>query len=139
MRILALFAFALVSCAAVAADRQIGFVQQQPGHLDMVSLVQTGKKAAVIVHRFSAKPSEWNRSITNEAFESIWTAFSGAEALQYEFTPSPSDSMSDPKFYTIKIEGAKNPKSLRIPTSAQPPKPIADAVAQVQAWIDEKG
>jgi hypothetical protein len=92
-----------------------------------------------MVHRFSAKPSEWDRPITKVEFESIWTAFTGAEASQYEFAPAPSDSMSDPKFYTVKVVGAKKPMSLRIPTSAQLPKPVADAVAQVRAWIDEKG
>lgn len=139
MRLFALIAFAVLSCAAVAADRQIGFVQQQPGHLDLVSLVHTGKKAVAIVHRFSAKPAEWDRSIKKEEFESIWLAFTSAAVAQFEFSPGPSDSMSDPKFYTIKIEGAKKPISLRIPVSAELSKPVADAVAQVRAWINEKG
>lgn len=124
----------------MAADRQIGFVQQQqPGHLDMISLIQSKKKTVAVVHRFSAKPSERTHPIQKEQFDSIWAVFTSTAVDQYEFVPNESDSMSDPKFYTIKIEGASQSKSLRIPIADQLAKPISDAVRQIQAWIEEKG
>jgi hypothetical protein len=139
MRFILLFIFALVGCAAMAADREIGFFLPQPGRLDMVFLIQKGKKTVAEVHKLGAEPSERNRPVTKEEFESIWTTFTSAEVSQFEFTPTPSDSISDPKFCTIKIEGARMAKFLRIPVSATLPKPVADSVAQVRAWINEKG
>ncbi|OIR01851.1 hypothetical protein GALL_161530 [mine drainage metagenome] len=139
MRIFLLLSFLIAAKVAVAADRQVGFIQQQPGHLDLVSIVESGKKTVAVIHRFSSTPSERMRPISKEEFEAIWAAFTGPAAAQYAFTPSSSDSMSDPRFYTIKVEGAKKPTSLRIPTQAELSKSLSDAIRQIRTWIDEKG
>ena len=122
----------------MAADRQIGFVQQQPGHLDLVTMIHSGKKTVVIVHRFGERPSESMHPITTAEFDEIWTAFTSADASRYAFTPSASDGMSDSHFYTIKITGAEESKALRIPMNGQTTKPVSEAVTKIEAWIDEK-
>ena len=119
----------------LAADIQIGYVQQEkPGELVIVSVVQTGKKNAVIVHDFRKGAGEKMHPIAKEEFELLWSAFTGTEASQYAFEPG---NMSDVGFYTLKIVGGKKKISLRIPKDKQP-EAISVAIAKIQSWIDEK-
>jgi hypothetical protein len=76
-------------------------------------------------------------AITSDDFESLWKAFTSSEASAYAFQPSPSDSMSDVRFYTVKLVGPKQQISLRIPREKQP-EAISSAISKIKAWIDEK-
>ena len=130
---LVLLAFSVV---AVAADRQIGYVQQEkPGELVIVSVVQTGKKNAALIHDFRKGAGEKMRPIAKEEFELLWSAFTGPEASSFVFEPG---NMSDVGYYTVKILGGKKEISLRIPRDKKP-EAISAAIAKIQSWIDEKG
>jgi hypothetical protein len=130
-----LFAFAFLDIGSSAADRQIGFVQQEePGQLVIVTVVQTGKKNVVTIRDFRSASPERRRSISKEDFDSLWSAFAGDDAAAFAFQQG---NMSDVGFYTVKLIAPKKNLSLRFPSESLP-STVAPAIEKIRAWIDEK-
>lgn len=137
MRVLPLLlVFLLGSVALSAASRQIGLVEQSPGSLTTILLVQTDTRTALVVHTYGkgVAPNERVRDIPKEEFESLWATFSGPPAAAFVIKPKRSDPIGDFTTYAVRlIAGGRDVLTLTIP-KGQAIDGVSEAIAKIHAW-----
>lgn len=117
--------------------RQIGYVEQeQPGALIVLTLTNTTKVIGGSILDVKARMRDNRFPVPKEQFTFIWSSLSDPEFIAYQFRPSKSDSMSDPKFYTISKKSGDSNLSYRIPIEAESQK-IKDVIKALKAIIVE--
>ena len=103
--------------------RQIGYVEQEkPGALIVLTLTDTGQIIGGSILDVKAGMRDNRFPITEEQFSFIWNSLSSSEIAAYQFSPKKSDSMSDPKFYTISKKSDAGDLNYRIPIEGDSPE-----------------
>ena len=137
-----LILFVLSSCGSQsvkdsgAHPRQIGYVEQEkPGALIILTLTDSGRMIGGSILDAKAGMRENRFSITEEQFSFIWTSLNSPGISKYQFTPKKTDSMSNPKFYTISKISEAGDQSYRIPVESGSPESerVIDALKAVIA------
>lgn len=134
---LLILALALPAICFAAKNRQIGYVQQEaPGELVIISLIETKKKATLIVRdvRKGMVPSDYE--LGKDEFETLWSAFSGPEAAAFATVPDKNTNMSDVGFYSIKLIAKKKDLWIRIPSESCP-ETLKQQIGTIQSYIDK--
>lgn len=117
--------------------RQIGYVEQeQPGALIVLTLTDTAKVIGGSILDVKAGMRDNRFSVTQEQFAYIWSSLSSPEFTAYQFTPNKTDSMSDPKYYTISKKSVTGDLNYRIPIDTELQK-IENVINALKAIILE--
>ena len=139
-----LFVAVLTGCVSSLGSfstvvRQVGYVEQEkPGALVIVTITEKSNAAAVIsIMDVRTGMRDNHTEIGSTVFQEIWLLMNSEELAEYKFTPTQSDSMSDPEFYTITLKSNGKDLYFRLPVGSLSGK-SKNVVEIIKSYIKAK-